>query len=290
MTLSATSFVSTRYVGVYYRLFLIFNSWIFDKPLKLWCEKAGIQKANMQMSSYHSRPLFEYGAYISRYLQAAHWVSDRFLARFVHRGCCYGVYYEYSLTKVAFGGTAENLHSFFRGRKLPKLLKRLTMGQAVPEIPLSVGSKLELHVLLRAFVFAKFPCTSSYTHAFVRVCTFIVPCIFIIILAIRIVRKRMPRAVFTRYICQPAPSTTADVSKYHALGLVHVLCLSRCVGLPVTPYIATCKVWECVRGSIPSITYGRGKSVHAQENVTDKHTYIHARKYTYKRKTTIQQN
>ena len=42
------------------------------------------------------------------------------------------------------------------------------VGQAVPEIPLSVGSKLEL---LRAFVFAKFPytCTSPYTHAFVRV-------------------------------------------------------------------------------------------------------------------------
>ena len=30
----------------------------------------------------------------------------------------------------------------------------------MPEIPLSVGSKLELHVLLRAFVFAKFPFTS----------------------------------------------------------------------------------------------------------------------------------
>ena len=32
---AATSFVSTldsRYVRVYYRLFLIFNSWIFDKP------------------------------------------------------------------------------------------------------------------------------------------------------------------------------------------------------------------------------------------------------------------
>ena len=42
------------------------------------------------------------------------------------------------------------------------------MGQAVPEIPLSVGSKLEL--LLRAFVFAKFLYTSPYTHAFVRVC------------------------------------------------------------------------------------------------------------------------
>ena len=41
------------------------------------------------------------------------------------------------------------------------------MGQAVPEIPLSIGSKLEL---LRAFVFAKFPYTSPYTHAFVRIC------------------------------------------------------------------------------------------------------------------------
>ena len=58
---------------------------------KLWREKA-----NMQMSSYRSRPVlarFEYRAYISRYLQVAHWVSDRFLARVVHRGCCYGVYY-----------------------------------------------------------------------------------------------------------------------------------------------------------------------------------------------------
>ena len=44
------------------------------------------------------------------------------------------------------------------------------MGQAVPEIPLSVGSKLEVELLLRAFVFAKFPYTSLYTHAFVRVC------------------------------------------------------------------------------------------------------------------------
>ena len=63
--------------------------------------------------------------------------------------------------------TAANLRSLFRGRKFPKLLKMLTMGQAVPEIPLSVGSKLELHVLLRAF--AKFPYTSPYTHAFVHV-------------------------------------------------------------------------------------------------------------------------
>ena len=60
---------------------------------KLWREKAN---NIMQMSSYRSRPVlarFEYRAYISRYLQVAHWVSDRFLALVVHRGCCYGVYY-----------------------------------------------------------------------------------------------------------------------------------------------------------------------------------------------------
>ena len=48
------------------------------------------------------------------------------------------------------------------------------MGQAVPEIPLNVRSKLEL--LLRAFVFARFLYTSPYTHAFIRVC--ILPCIY----------------------------------------------------------------------------------------------------------------
>ena len=41
----------------------------------------------------------------------------------------------------------------------------------MPEIPLSVGSKLEL---LRAFVFAKFTYTSPYTDAFVRVCIIII--------------------------------------------------------------------------------------------------------------------
>ena len=43
MTFSATSFVSTlesRYIRVDYRLFLIFNLWIFDKPL--WREKANM--------------------------------------------------------------------------------------------------------------------------------------------------------------------------------------------------------------------------------------------------------
>ena len=45
------------------------------------------------------------------------------------------------------GGTAANLRSLFRGWKL---LKKLTFGQALSEIPLSVGNKLEL--LLRAFL------------------------------------------------------------------------------------------------------------------------------------------
>ena len=44
----------------------------------------------------------------------------------------------------------------------------------MPEIPLSVGRKLEL---LRAFVFDKFPYTSPYTHTFVRVCI-ILPCMY----------------------------------------------------------------------------------------------------------------
>ena len=46
---------------------------------------------------------------------------------------------------VTFGGTVANLCSLFHGQKFLKLLKRLTVGQAVPEIPLSVGSKLELY-------------------------------------------------------------------------------------------------------------------------------------------------
>ena len=48
----------------------------------------------------------------------------------------------------------------------------------MPEIPLRIGSKLEL--LLRAFV-VKFPYTSPYTHAFVRVCILILPCIYVYI-------------------------------------------------------------------------------------------------------------
>ena len=69
---------------------------------------------------------------------------------------------------------------FFRGRKFLKQFKSLMVGQAVPEIhvPLSIGSKLEL--LLIAFVFAKCPYTSPYTHAFVRVC--ILPYIYTCIL------------------------------------------------------------------------------------------------------------
>ena len=48
-----TALVSTlkmRYVGVYLRLFSLFNSWIFDKSFS--SEVIWRQQANMQMSSY----------------------------------------------------------------------------------------------------------------------------------------------------------------------------------------------------------------------------------------------
>ena len=75
-------------------------------------------------------------------------------------------------TKVTYGGTAAKLRSLFHGRKFLKLLKRRTVGQAVPEIPLSGRQQART-----TFVFAKFPYTSPYTHAFVRV--FILPCIIL---------------------------------------------------------------------------------------------------------------
>ena len=68
------------------------------------------------------------------------------------------------------------MRSLFPWTEVSKAVQSLTVGQTVLEIPLSEGSKLELH---RAFVFARFPYTSPYTHAFVRVCTCILPCIFI---------------------------------------------------------------------------------------------------------------
>ena len=61
---------------------------------------------------------------------------------------------------LPYGGTAANLRSLFRGRKLLKWLKGLTVGQALPEIRFSVGSKLDLP--LGAFGFAKFPYTFHY--------------------------------------------------------------------------------------------------------------------------------
>ena len=63
---------SIRYVRHSFRLFFIFTAWIFEKTFR-W--KVMARKANMQMGSYRSRPVlarFEYRAYISRYLQAAH--------------------------------------------------------------------------------------------------------------------------------------------------------------------------------------------------------------------------
>ena len=66
--------------------------------------------------------------------------------------------------------TAANVRSLFPWTEVSKAVQKPNGGQEVPEIALSVGSKLEL---LRAFVFAKCPYTSPYTHAFVRVCVYI---------------------------------------------------------------------------------------------------------------------
>ena len=68
----------------------------------------------MSLLRYFSRTVlagFEYRACISRYLKAKHCVSDRPLARFVHRGRCYGAQ---QLTRAVAGAIAANLHSLFR--------------------------------------------------------------------------------------------------------------------------------------------------------------------------------
>ena len=59
-------------------------------------------------------------------------------------------------------GTAANVRLLFPWTEVSKAVQKPNGGQAVPEIPLSVGSKLEL---LRAFVFANCPYTSrTLTH------------------------------------------------------------------------------------------------------------------------------
>ena len=74
-----------------------------------------------------------------------------------------------SLTKVAYSGTAANLRSLFHGRKFLKLLKRRTVNQAVPEIPLSVGSKLELLLSLPNFRILPRTLTHLSAYAYCRV-------------------------------------------------------------------------------------------------------------------------
>ena len=79
------------------------------------------------------------------------------------------------LPRSRFGGTTANLRSLFRGQKFLKLLKRLTVGQAVP---LSVGSKLELsNYFSERLSLPNDLILPPYTHAFVRVCI-ILPCIY----------------------------------------------------------------------------------------------------------------
>ena len=74
------------------------------------------------------------------------------------------------LTKVAFGNTAANLRSLFRGWKFLKLLKWITVGQAVPKIPLSVGSQNYFSELLSLSNFCILPRTLTYLSAYILQC------------------------------------------------------------------------------------------------------------------------
>ena len=132
-TLSATSVVSTlkmRYVGVCLRLFSVFNSWIF-LPFRSYGVK----------SQYANKAAFKYRACMRRYLKA----------ETLSKGSIFSPLYtswmllwrlSLVLTYLAASGTtAANLRSLFCGQKL---LKLLTVGYALHEMPLSLGSKLEL--------------------------------------------------------------------------------------------------------------------------------------------------
>ena len=76
-----------------------------------------------------------------------------------------------SIHLITYGGTAAKLRSLFHGRKFLKLLKRRTVGQAVPEIPLSVGSKLELLLSLPNFRILPHTLTHLSAYAYCPVCT-----------------------------------------------------------------------------------------------------------------------
>ena len=83
-------------------------------------------------------------------------------------------------SKVTYGGTAAKLRSLFHGRKFLKLLKRRTVGQAVPEIPLSVGSKLELLLSLPNFRILPRTLTHlsayAYCHVYTCILAIIIQC------------------------------------------------------------------------------------------------------------------
>ena len=60
------------YVGVYLRLFLLFYVWVFDKSFRSKVMARKSQYANKKLPLATGLARFEYRAYISRYLQAAH--------------------------------------------------------------------------------------------------------------------------------------------------------------------------------------------------------------------------
>ena len=65
----------------------------------------------------------------------------------------------------------QRSYTLFHGRKFLKLLKRRMVGQAVPEIPLSVGSKLELLLSLPNFRILPRTLTHLFAYAYCHVYT-----------------------------------------------------------------------------------------------------------------------
>ena len=100
----------------------------------------------------------------------------------------------YGLTKVCTVLTAANLRSLFHGRKFLKLLKRRTVDQAVPEIPLSIGSKLELLLSLPNFRILPRILTHLSAYAY---CTLVPSLEYVIHVYIHVARQLFSSIVVT---------------------------------------------------------------------------------------------
>ena len=107
----------------------------------------------------------------------------------------------------------QRSYTLFHGRKFLKLLKRRMVGQAVPEIPLSVGSKLELLLSLPNFRILPRTLTHLFAYAYCHV--------------ISITWQRR------RGFCTLVPSLT--LGAHAPEGLRYLSCLFVCLSVRLLP-------------------------------------------------------